>query len=189
MISGLKVGDPREADTVIPPVITAAHRQRILDYIQSARDEGATIATGGGIPDEFSEGWYVEPTLITNATNDMRVSQEEIFGPVTVLIPFDDEDDAIRIANDSEFGLSGCVFTGDSDRGFEVARKIRTGTFTVNGFAADFNSPFGGYKRSGIGREHGIAGLEGYLLTKTISVDASIAIPEALLAGEAAPAA
>ena len=189
MISGLKVGDPREPDTMVPPVITEAHRRRILDYIQSARDEGATIATGGGIPEGFDEGWYVEPTLITDATNDMRVSQEEIFGPVTALIPFDDEDEAIRLANDSEFGLSGCVFTADTDHGFEVARKIRTGTFTVNGFAADFNSPFGGYKRSGIGREHGPDGLEGYLLTKTISADASIAIPTDLVAGEATSAA
>jgi betaine-aldehyde dehydrogenase len=189
MISGLKVGDPREADTMVPPVITEAHRRRILEYIQSARDEGATIATGGGIPADQPEGWYVEPTLITNASNDMRISQEEIFGPVTALIPFDDEEDAIRIANDSEFGLSGCVFTADTDRGFEVARRIRTGTFTVNGFAADFNSPFGGYKRSGIGREHGVAGLEGYLLTKTISADASIEIPITLLAQEAGSAA
>ena len=170
-------------------MITEAHRRRILDYIQSARDEGATIATGGGIPEGFDEGWYVEPTLITDATNDMRVSQEEIFGPVTALIPFDDEDEAIRLANDSEFGLSGCVFTADTDHGFEVARKIRTGTFTVNGFAADFNSPFGGYKRSGIGREHGPDGLEGYLLTKTISADASIAIPTDLVAGGATSAA
>ena len=119
----------------------------------------------------------------------MRVSQEEIFGPVTALIPYDDEEDAIRIANDSQFGLSGCVFTADTDHGFEVARRIRTGTFSVNGFAADFNSPFGGYKRSGIGREHGPAGLEGYLLTKTISADASIEIPDSLLAHEAASAA
>ena len=182
MISGLKVGDPRESDTMVPPVITEAHRKRILDYIQSARDEGATIATGGGIPDDQPKGWYVEPTLITNATNEMRIAQEEIFGPVTALIPFDDEEDAIRLANDSEFGLSGCVFTANTDRGFDVARRIRTGTFTVNGFAADFNSPFGGYKRSGIGREHGPAGLEGYLLTKTISADASIEIPETLIA-------
>jgi betaine-aldehyde dehydrogenase len=188
MISGLKVGDPRESDTMVPPVITEAHRKRILDYIQSARDEGATIAIGGGIPADQPDGWYVEPTLITNATNDMRISQEEIFGPVTALIPFDDEEDAIRIANDSQFGLSGCVFTANTDRGFDVARRIRTGTFTVNGFAADFNSPFGGYKRSGIGREHGPAGLEGYLLTKTISADASIEIPGELLAHETAPA-
>jgi betaine-aldehyde dehydrogenase len=188
-IGGLKVGDPREADTVICPVITEAHRQRILNYIQSARDEGATIATGGGIPAGLSEGWYVEPTLITGVSNDMRVAREEIFGPVTALIPYDDEEDAIRIANDSPYGLSGCVFTADPEHGFEVARRIRTGTFSVNTFAADFNSPFGGYKRSGYGREHGIAGLEGYLVTKTISVNPSEELPEAILAEAAAPAA
>jgi betaine-aldehyde dehydrogenase len=188
-IGGLKVGDPREPDTVICPVITEKHRERILSYIQSARDEGATIATGGGIPEGLDEGWYVEPTLITNVSNDMKVAQEEIFGPVTALIPYDVEEDAIRIANDSPYGLSGCVFTADAEHGFEVARRIRTGTFSVNTFAADFNSPFGGYKRSGYGREHGVAGLEGYLLTKTISVNPSEELPEAILAGAAASAA
>jgi betaine-aldehyde dehydrogenase len=181
-IASLKVGDPRDADTVICPLITEAHRNRVLELIQSARDQGATIATGGGIPDGPTEGWYVEPTLITEVTNDMRVAQEEIFGPVTALIPYDDEEDAIRIANDSEYGLSGCVFTADSEHGFEVARRIRTGTFSVNTFAADFNSPFGGYKHSGIGREHGVAGLEGYLLTKTISVDPSVDLPPSVVA-------
>jgi betaine-aldehyde dehydrogenase len=188
MVAGLKVGDPREPDTMVPPVITEGHRKRILDYINSAVEEGATIATGGGIPEGMTEGWYVEPTLITDSTNDMRVSQEEIFGPVTALIPFDDEEDAIRIANDTIYGLSGCVFTADAEHGFEVARKIRTGTFSVNAFAADFNSPFGGYKRSGIGREHGVAGLEGYLLTKTISVDPSVELPDTLAEAVAAPA-
>jgi len=185
-IGSLKVGDPREPDTVICPVITQAHRDRILEYIQSARDEGATIATGGGIPEGLTAGWYVEPTLITNATNDMRVAQEEVFGPVTALIPYDDEEDAIRLANDSEFGLAGCVFTADPQHGFEVARRVRTGTFSVNTMAADFNSPFGGYKKSGYGREHGIAGLEGYLLTKTISVDPSAELPESVVAQVAA---
>jgi aldehyde dehydrogenase (NAD+) len=181
-IAPLKVGDPREADTVICPLITETHRNRVLEYIQSARDEGATIATGGGIPEGLTAGWYVEPTLITNATNDMKVCQEEIFGPVTALIPYDDEEDAIRIANDSDFGLSGCLFTADSEHGFEVARRIRTGTFSINTMAADFNSPFGGYKQSGIGREHGVPGLEGYLLTKTISVDPSADLPASIVA-------
>jgi betaine-aldehyde dehydrogenase len=171
-------------------VITEKHRERILAHIESARDEGATIATGGGIPDGLPKGWYVEPTLITDVSNDMRVAQEEIFGPVTALIPYDDEEDAIRIANDSAYGLSGCVFTADPQHGFEVARRIRTGTFSVNTFAADFNSPFGGYKRSGYGREHGVAGLEGYLVTKTISVNPTEELPGAILAEAAtAPAA
>ena len=181
-ISGLKVGDPREPDTVICPLITEAHRERVLAHIQAAREDGATIATGGGIPEGLSEGWYVEPTLVTGATNDMRIAQEEVFGPVTALIAYDDEEDAIRIANDSEYGLSGCVFTADSEHGFGVARRIRTGTFSVNTMAADFNSPFGGYKHSGIGREHGVAGLDGYLLQKTISVDPSADLPRSIVA-------
>ena len=184
MISALKVGDPTELDTVVNPLITQAHRDRVLAHIETAVQDGATIATGGGIPADLKQGWYVEPTLVTNATNDMRIAQQEVFGPVTVLIAFDDEEEAIQIANDSPYGLSGCVFTADVSHGIDVARKIRTGTFSVNTFAADFNSPFGGYKRSGIGREHGVPGLEGYLLTKTISVDPSADLPASLV-GEA----
>ena len=185
-IGGLKVGDPREPDTVICPVITERHRDRVLSYIDKARDEGATVATGGGIPEGLAGGWYVEPTLLTNVTNDMTVAQEEIFGPVTALIAYDDEDEAIRIANDSPYGLSGCVFTADFEHGFEVARRIQAGTFSVNTMAADFNSPFGGYKRSGYGREHGVAGLEGYLHTKTISVNPSADLPSSIVAETAA---
>jgi len=108
----------------------------------------------------------------------MTVAQEEVFGPVIALIPYDDEDDAVRIANDSRFGLAGCVFTSDAVRGFAIARRVRSGTFSVNTFAADFNSPFGGYKESGIGREHGPTAIEEYLLYKTISVDPSDELPE-----------
>jgi betaine-aldehyde dehydrogenase len=184
----LKIGDPMESDTVIQPVVTEAHRERVLACIQNGVDEGAVVATGGKIPADHPQGWFVEPTLLTNVTNDMTVAQEEIFGPVTALIPYDTEEDAIRIANDSDYGLSGCVFTADASHGFEVARRVRTGTFSVNTFSADFNSPFGGYKRSGVGREHGITGLEGYLLTKTISVDPSAELPSDVLQG-AEPAA
>jgi betaine-aldehyde dehydrogenase len=175
--ASLKIGDPMQPDTVIQPVITEAHRERILSYIRKAVEEGATIAAGGKIPADQAEGWFVEPTLLTDVSNDMTVAQEEIFGPVVALIPYDDEQDAIRLANDSDYGLSGCVFTADVSHGFEVARRIRTGTFSVNTFAADFNSPFGGVKRSGIGREHGVTGLEGYLWTKTISVDPTAELP------------
>jgi betaine-aldehyde dehydrogenase len=181
-IASLKIGDPREPDTIVSPVISERQREKILELIASAEAEGATVAVGGGIPAEFPDGWYVEPTLVTDVTNDMRIAQEEVFGPVTALIAYDDEDDAVAIANDSDYGLSGCVFTADTAHGFDVARRIRTGTFSVNTFAADFNSPFGGYKRSGVGREHGIAGMEGYLLTKTISVDPSAELPGAVLA-------
>jgi len=185
--AGLKVGDPMEPDTVVSPLISEAHRERVLGYVRKGVEEGATLATGGGVPEHLASGWYVEPTLLTNVSNDMTVAQEEIFGPVVVLIPYDDEEDAIRIANDSDYGLSGSVFTADVAHGFDVARRIRAGTYSVNTFAADFNSPFGGYKRSGLGREHGIAGLEGYLLTKTISIDPSRELPGGVVA-DATPA-
>src|SRR4051812_9449967 len=175
--AGLKVGDPNDDDTVVGPMISEAHRERVLGYIKSAVDDGATVATGGGVPEDLDKGFYVEPTLLTNVSNDMKVAQEEIFGPVIVLIPFEDEDDAIRIANDSRFGLSGSVFTGDPVRGFDVARRIRTGTFRVNTMSADFNSSFGGYKDSGIGREHGPYAIEEYLQHKTISIEPSDEFP------------
>ena len=122
-------------------------------------------------PRHLGQGWYVEPTLLTNVSNDSTIAQEEIFGPVIVLIPYEDEDDAVRLANDSKFGLSGSVFTSDPVKGFEIARRIRTGTFRVNTMSADFNSSFGGYKESGIGREHGPYAIDEYLLDKTISIE------------------
>jgi len=180
-IAALKVGDPMEPDTAVGPVITAAHRERVEGYIAKAVEEGATVRTGGGRPEHLPRGWYVEPTLLTDVRNDMTVAQEEIFGPVTALIPYADEEDAIRIANDSRYGLSGTVFTADVRHGFEVARRIRTGTFSVNTFAADLNCPFGGFKQSGIGREHGVSGLDEYLLPKTISIDPSLDLPAEIL--------
>ena len=177
----LKVGDPHEDDTVVGPLVTEAHRDRVLAYIKQAVEEGATVAAGGKVPEHLDKGWYVEATLLTNVTNDMTVAQEEIFGPVIALIPYEDEEDAIRIANDSRFGLSGSVFTGDPVRGFQVARRIRTGTFSVNTMAADFNSSFGGYKESGVGREHGPYAIDEYLLDKTISIDPSQDVPEEVL--------
>jgi aldehyde dehydrogenase (NAD+) len=139
------------------------------------------VATGGRRPAHLPKGWYVEPTLLTGVSNDMTVAREEIFGPVTALIPYRDEEDAIRIANDSSYGLSGSVFTADPAHGFEVARRIRAGTFSVNTYAADLNSPFGGFKQSGIGREHGVAGLQEYLRPKTISVDPAAELPAELV--------
>jgi aldehyde dehydrogenase (NAD+) len=185
----LKVGDPHEDDTVIGPLVSEAHRERVLGYVKTAVEEGATVATGGGVPEHLDKGWYVEPTLLTNVSNDSTVAQEEIFGPVIVLIPYEDEDDAVRIANDSRFGLSGSVFTGSPVRGFDIARRIRTGTFRVNTMSADFNSSFGGYKESGIGREHGPYAIDEYLLDKTISVEPGEDVPEEVLRSlQAAPA-
>ena len=179
----LKIGDPMEADTVISPLVTERQRDRVEEYVELARKEGATIATGGRRPAGLDRGWYYEPTLITDADNQMRVSREEIFGPVASLIPHHGEEDAVRIANDSELGLSGAVFTADDAHGFEIARRMRTGTFSVNTFAADLGSPFGGYKRSGIGREHGPTAYQEFLHYKTISVDPSKQLPESVTAG------
>ncbi|MEO9330621.1 aldehyde dehydrogenase [Gordonia aurantiaca] len=176
------VGDPHDPNTHMGPMITEKHRERVLGFIERAKQDGATIAFGGGVPDGLDKGWYVEPTLVTGVTPDMELAQEEVFGPVVAVIAYDDEDEAIAIANNSKYGLAGSVFTTDVAHGFDVARRIRTGTFSVNTFAADFNAPFGGFKQSGIGREHGVAGLEGYLIPKTISVDPSQSIPESVAA-------
>ncbi|MFD5063687.1 aldehyde dehydrogenase [Streptomyces sp. NPDC058394] len=181
--ASLKVGDPFEADTVLGPLITAAQRERVETYVDVARKEGATIAYGGRRPAGLDRGWYYEPTLVTGAHNDMRVSREEIFGPVASLIPHRGEDDAVRIANDSELGLAGSVFTADAAHGFDVARRVRTGTFSVNTFAADLGSPFGGYKKSGLGREHGPDAVQEFLLTKTISTDPGADLPESVVRG------
>ena len=156
------------------PLISASQLERVEGYVESARQEGATIVCGGKRPADAGDGYFYEPTLIADVHNDMRVAREEIFGPVLVAIPFDDDDDAVRIANDSEYGLSGQVFAQDADRAYRVARRIRTGTMSVNGgvwYGADV--PFGGYKQSGIGREMGVAGFEEYLETKAYAKPAA----------------
>lgn len=180
-MADIKVGDPHDPDVDMGPLITETHRERVLGMIRRAVEQGATVAFGGGVPEGLDKGWYVEPTLLTGVTPDMEIAQEEVFGPVVAVVAYKDEQDAIRIANDSRYGLAGSVYTTDVERGFAIARKIRTGTFSVNSFSADFNSPFGGFKQSGIGREHGVAGLEGYLIPKTISVDPSMTIPESVV--------
>jgi betaine-aldehyde dehydrogenase len=188
--ASLKVGDPNDDDTVLGPLVTEGHRERVLGYIKQAVEDGATVATGGGIPEHLDKGWYVEATLLTNVSNDMTVAQEEIFGPVIALIPYEDEEEAVRLANDSQFGLAGSVFTGDPVRGFQIARRIRTGTFRVNTMSADFNSSFGGYKQSGLGREHGPYAIDEYVQDKTISIEPSDELPEEVVRNvERAPAA
>ncbi len=166
----LAAGDPQDPGTICGPVISARQRDRIEGYLRLAVDEGGSFTTGGGRPSDQERGFFIEPTLITGLDNSARVAQEEIFGPVLVAIPHDGDDDAIRLANDSAYGLSGSVWSGDVDRAWNVARRIRTGTLSINGgvwYSADV--PFGGYKASGIGREMGVAGFEEYLETKSIA--------------------
>jgi aldehyde dehydrogenase (NAD+) len=164
--------DPTDPHQIMGPLISARQRERVLDYIRIGQEEGARLVTGGGVPEGVT-GFYVQPTLFADVDNKMRIAQEEIFGPVLVVIPYEDDEDAIRIANDSLFGLSGGVATASTERGLAIARRIRTGTYAVNGanyFAAD--TPFGGYKQSGIGREMGREGFEEYLETKSVAVPA-----------------
>lgn len=178
-----KVGDPREDGTMIGPLATAAQRARVERYVELGRQEGATIKVGGRRPPHLDKGWYYEPTLMTDVNNDLRSVREEIFGPVAALLPHNGEEDAIRIANDSDLGLHGSVFTADDAHGFEVARQVRTGNFSVNTFVIDLGSPFGGYKQSGLGREIGPTAVDEYQLTKTISIDPSKQLPASVTDG------
>ncbi|GGM22741.1 aldehyde dehydrogenase [Streptomyces fumigatiscleroticus] len=171
LVESLKVGDPNDPDTFIGPMIRPDQQERVRNYIQLGIEEGARLVTGGPqIPEGLEKGNYVTPTLFADVDNSMRIAQEEIFGPVLVVIAYDDEDDAVRIANDSEYGLSGGVWSADEEHALAVARRVRTGTITVNGASVAFDGPFGGFKASGIGREYGAVGLGTYTEYKTITV-------------------
>ncbi len=170
VMAKLPAADPTDPGTICGPLISARQRDRVEGYLALARDEGGTFVTGGGRPAGQDRGYFVEPTLIVGLPNTSRVSQEEIFGPVLVVIPHDGDDDAVALANESAYGLSGSVWSADRDRAIGVADRIRTGTIGINGglwFSPDM--PFGGYKQSGIGRESGVAGFEEYLETKSIA--------------------
>ncbi|MGC0334248.1 aldehyde dehydrogenase (NAD+) [Streptomyces sp. SAI-170] len=171
MVESLRVGDPSDPDTFIGPMIRPDQQQRVRSYIELGIEEGARLVTGGPqIPEGLEKGNYVTPTVFADVDNAMRIAQEEIFGPVLLVIPYDDEDDAVRIANDSPYGLSGGVWSCDEGHALEVARRLRTGTVTVNGAPVAFDGPFGGFKASGIGREFGAVGLGTYTEYKTITV-------------------
>jgi aldehyde dehydrogenase (NAD+) len=169
-MGGMKPGDPTNKRTVCGPVISERQRDRIQGYLDLAIDEGGAFACGGGRPADRDQGFFIEPTVISGLANDARVAREEIFGPVLVVIAHDGDDDAVRIANDSPYGLSATVYSGDDARAQAVASRLRVGTVNVNGgvwYSAD--APFGGYKQSGVGREMGVAGFEEYLETKLIA--------------------
>jgi aldehyde dehydrogenase (NAD+) len=169
-MSSIKPGDPNDAGTICGPLISARQRDRVQGYLDSATGEGGEFACGGGRPADRATGFFIEPTVIAGLTNDARVAREEIFGPVLTVIAHDGDDDAVRIANDSPYGLSGTVFGADPQRAASVAARLRVGTVNVNGgvwYSAD--APFGGYKQSGNGREMGLAGFEEYLETKVVA--------------------
>ncbi len=166
-------GDPMNPGHLQGPQVSRRQQQRVLGYIRKGVEEGARLVTGGGVPARLPKGYYVEPTLFADVDPDATIAQEEIFGPVLVVIPYEDDDDAVRIANRSIYGLSGAVSSGSLERALGVARRIRSGTLSVNGaqwFSVD--TPFGGYKQSGVGRENGEMGFEEYLETKVIGVPA-----------------
>jgi aldehyde dehydrogenase (NAD+) len=169
--SQVRVGDPFDAQTQMGPLVASRQRDRVEGYIAKGIADGATLATGGGRPRHLDRGWFVEPTVFGNVDNHSVIAQEEIFGPVLSVIPAQDEQDAIAVANDTIYGLNASVFTNDVDRAREVAGQLRSGTVGHNAFRTDFGIAFGGFKQSGIGREGGREGLRPFLETKTVILD------------------
>ena len=167
-VAAMPVGLPDDPGAAIGPLISEKQRERVESYIKKGIEEGARVVAGGGRPEGLDGGWFVQPTVFADVDNSMTIAQEEIFGPVLVVIPYEDEDDAVRIANDSVYGLAGSVYTSDNDKALKIARKIRTGTYAVNMYAFDPGAPFGGFKNSGIGRENGPEGIEAYCEPKSI---------------------
>ena len=169
MMSGLQVGDPADQATDIGPLVAQRQQHRVQGYIRAGLDEGARIVVGGD-DSPYDRGWYVRPTLFADATNQMRIARDEIFGPVLTVLKYSDERDAVRIANDSDYGLAGSVWTADTAHGLQIAEAVRTGTYGINMYDIDIASPFGGFKQSGIGRECAAEGLSGYVeLQSTVS--------------------
>ncbi len=170
-LAGVGYGDPTNPANLQGPQISRRQQQRVLAYIEKGRREGARLVLGGGVPAHLPQGYYVEPTIFADVRPDATIAQEEIFGPVLAIIPFDDDEHAVRIANNSIYGLSGAVTSGSEERALAVARRIRTGTLSVNGgMWFDVDTPFGGYRQSGLGRENGRQGFEEYLETKVMAL-------------------
>jgi aldehyde dehydrogenase (NAD+) len=169
MVGAMKVGDPHDPATEVGPLVAERQQERVEKYIALGEEEGAKVVVGGGGPPAgLDKGWYVKPTVFAEVDNSMRIAQEEIFGPVLAVIPYDDTEDAVRIANDSDYGLAGSVWTADPEAGLEIAKRVRAGTYGVNQYTMDFVAPFGGYKGSGLGREFGREGLAHYVELKSI---------------------
>ncbi|AII10830.1 aldehyde dehydrogenase [Rhodococcus opacus] len=168
LAGSMPVGDPTDPATRVGPLVSRAQRDRVESYIATGIREGATVAAGGTRPSHLDRGWFVEPTVFADLDNDATVSREEIFGPVLAVIPYDAVDDAVTMANDSDYGLGGTVWTTDPDRGLDLARRVQTGSIGVNFFNLDIGAPFGGVKSSGLGRELGPEGLDAYIALKSI---------------------
>jgi acyl-CoA reductase-like NAD-dependent aldehyde dehydrogenase len=169
-LAGIPYGDPTDPATMMGPLISARQREKVAGYVDRAISDGAKAVVGGRFPEHLPKGFFYEPTLLVGADENSAVAQDELFGPVLVVLPHDGDDDAVRIANNSIFGLSGSVLSGDRERALAIARQIRAGTMSVNGglyYAPD--APFGGYKQSGVGREMGSAGLNEFLELKTLA--------------------
>jgi aldehyde dehydrogenase (NAD+) len=169
VMQNIPYGDPLNPGTLSGPLISALQRDRVQGHIDRALEQGARLVVGGGRPAHLPKGFFIEPTLFADVDNSMAIAQEEVFGPVLAAIPYDNDDDAVRIANDSNYGLSGGVFSSSLERALGIANRIRTGSISVNGgmwYGAD--SPYGGYKSSGIGRQNGIEGFEQYTETKAM---------------------
>jgi aldehyde dehydrogenase (NAD+) len=175
-LQSLRVGDPADPAVDVGPLATERQRDRVERYIEAGKEEGAELVCGGDRVPEL-DGWFIRPALFDRVTPKMRIAQEEIFGPVLSLMTYEDLDDAVAIANDSEYGLAGSIFTGDIETGYAIARRIRTGTFQVNTTGRAIDQPFGGVKRSGLGREGGIEGLEAFLETRQIQFPAGADLP------------
>jgi acyl-CoA reductase-like NAD-dependent aldehyde dehydrogenase len=168
LAGALQVGDSLDPSTQIGPMASARQRERVEGYIEKGRAEGGRVVTGGGRPKDQDRGWFVEPTIFADVQNSYTIAREEIFGPVLSVIPYEGVDEAVAIANDSEFGLGGSVWTGDHERGEAVARRVQTGSIGINHYALDPAAPFGGVKASGMGRELGPEGLMAYLQVQSI---------------------
>jgi len=168
MVSALVVGDPLDHATQVGPLASSAHRDRVEAYIAKGRADGARVVIGGGRPKQQARGWFVSPTVFADVDNRSTIAREEIFGPVLAVIPYRDDDDAVAIANDSDFGLGGTVWSKDAGRATQIARRVATGTIGVNGYVIDFAAPFGGVKQSGLGREFGPEALSAYQQLKSI---------------------